>query len=139
MIRGHLIGLQMRVGVVFRLPEHAALEIEFVIDTGFEGQLTLPAAAVTALQLPFLYELTANLANNQNVLTDVHLASVLWDGAARDVAVLALGTRPLLGTALLSGHELHAQFVDGGVVVLENISGIQAFGAPSLGTSTPDL
>jgi predicted aspartyl protease len=30
------------------------MEIEFVVDTGFEGALSLPIDAITALGLPFL-------------------------------------------------------------------------------------
>ena len=73
MIRGSVVGLQARVGVVFRIPGQPDIEIECVVDTGFEGALTLPPDAVTALGLPYLTELNANLADNTNVRTGVHV------------------------------------------------------------------
>ena len=43
-----------------------------------------------------------------------------WVAAAAVIAVLALGRRPLLGTALLAGQRLSAVFVDGGDVRIVN-------------------
>jgi len=44
---------------------------------GFEGALTLPPPAVRALGLPYLTQLTANLADNSVIRTDVRVATVL--------------------------------------------------------------
>ncbi len=79
------------------------LGVECVIDTGFEGALTLPERAVDGLALPYLTDLTANLADNTTIRTAVHLATIVWDGVEKEVAVLVLEGRPLLGTALLEG------------------------------------
>jgi len=57
MISCHVKGLQAHVGVTLRLPNQSGLEIEFVVDTGFEGALTLPPTAVAALGLPFFQEM----------------------------------------------------------------------------------
>jgi len=40
MIQETVVGLQILVGVVFRLPNRPDIEIEFVVDTGFEGALS---------------------------------------------------------------------------------------------------
>jgi len=50
---GTVIGLEARVNVTFRLPDRGDMQIEFVVDTGFAGALTLPPAAVEALGLTF--------------------------------------------------------------------------------------
>lgn len=121
MTHGRVSGLQAQVGVVFRLPNRPDVEIEFVVDTGFEGALTLPAAAVAALGLPFFQEMNANLANDVSVRADVHVATIVWQGRQMDALVLAMGRRPLLGTALLAGRELVAQFVDRGLVTIDDI------------------
>jgi clan AA aspartic protease len=122
MISGNVVGLQARVGVALRVPGQPEIEIEFVIDTGYEGDLTLPPAAVAALNLPVSRVLFANLADDSNALVSVHVATILWNGVERDVEVLALGWRPLLGTALLEDHNLNADFVDGGSVALQPLS-----------------
>ena len=121
MIRGHVFGLQARVNVTFRVAGQPDFQVECVVDTGFEGALTLPPAAVAALGLPYLTDLIANLADNTAIRTDVHVATIVWNGMERDVAVLVLGGRPLVGTALLDGLHLEIDFTDGGGVVIEVI------------------
>ena len=91
------------------------------MDTGFEGALTLPAQAVAALGLPFFQEMDANLANDMSFRTDVPVATIVLDGQDVDVLVLAMGRRPLLGTALLANKEFLAQFVDNGLVTVDNV------------------
>lgn len=49
----------------------------------------------------------------------VYGATILWHGEEREVRVLATGKRPLLGTALLEGSELVAQFAETGLVTVE--------------------
>ena len=102
-----------------RVPGQPDLQIECVIDTGFEGALTLPHAAVAALDLPYLTELAANLADDSDIHVDVHVATILWNGREREIAVLALGQRPLVGTALLAEHHLAVDFADGGAVLID--------------------
>lgn len=116
---GRVAGHQARLGVVFRLPRQPDLEIEFVVDTGFEGTLTLPVSAVAAMGLPFYQRIRANLADDSLCMVDVHRARIRWDGQEAEVAVLAMGQRPLLGTMLLDGHDLSIHFVDGGNVSLQ--------------------
>jgi predicted aspartyl protease len=65
--------------------------------------------------------MNANLADDTTVRTDVHVATIVWDGKEVDVVVLALGRRPLLGTALLAGKELVSQFIDSGLVTVDDV------------------
>lgn len=90
--------------------------IEFVVDTGFVGYLTLPPAAVGALNLPFVRRIAANLADDSTIHVSVHAATIVWNGQEQEVAVLGTGKRPLLGTLLLAGCELNVRFEDGGLV-----------------------
>lgn len=115
---GKVYGRQPRVTLIFRLPGYPDLELEFVIDTGFDGFLTLPPDAVSALNLTFLNRLFANFANNVDEQIGVHEATILWDGAEQTVEVLATGRRPLLGTALLDGYDVFIPFEDGGVITI---------------------
>jgi clan AA aspartic protease len=120
--QGRVEDRQARIDVALHLPGGTrSVAIEFVIDTGFEGALTMPSDAISALGLPFLQDMTAKLANDESVRTDVHIATIEWNGKLLDVPVLALGRRPLLGTALLAGTELVAQFVHGGIVTIETL------------------
>jgi clan AA aspartic protease len=118
MISGIVVDLQARIDIVFRIAGQPDLRIECVVDSGFEGAVALPPAAVAAMGLPYLTDLSANLADDTNVPVDVHLGTVIWDGVATDVAVLSMGRRPLVGTALLKGRRLEAEFVDDGTVTI---------------------
>jgi clan AA aspartic protease len=77
-IRGRVVGLQIRADVIFRLPNQPDMAIEFVIDTGFEGALTLPPAAIATLGLPLLTDIHAKLADKSRRKVNAHLATILW-------------------------------------------------------------
>ena len=94
-------------------------EIDAVVDTGFTGFLTLPAALVAELGLPFAYIGRAFLANDEEVEFDVHDVTVLWDGQPRQVRAAASGSIPLIGMLLLEGHDLTVQVREGGRVVIQ--------------------
>lgn len=49
---GRVEHLHVLLPVTLRLPNQPELTIEFVVDTGFTGFLTLPPTAVAALRLP---------------------------------------------------------------------------------------
>jgi clan AA aspartic protease len=121
MIAGKVQGHHALVPVTFRLAGRPDVTIEFVVDTGFVGFLTLPPTAVTALGLPFLHDTPANLADDSEVQLPVHVATIIWQGTERRVRLLATGKRPLLGMALLDGQELVVQCTDGGLVTVDTL------------------
>lgn len=112
------------LAVVFRLPAKPTLSVEFVIDTGFTGELTLPSAAVESLGLPYSHSDVVRLADNSAVKVPVYSAVLLWNGQAREVRVLATGRRPLLGTALLDDHDLYVRFREGGPLTITAIDDV---------------
>jgi len=118
-MNGLVTGHHAIIGVPFRLPSQPDMMIDFVVDTGFVGYLTLPPAAVRLMHLLLLRWIAANLADDSTIYVSVHRATVLWDGDERMVEVLATGARPLLGTLLLEAHQLTAQFTEGGRVAVE--------------------
>jgi clan AA aspartic protease len=120
-ISGMVKNRRATVNVIFRLPIQPDFTIEFVIDTGFTEFLALPPEAVTLLRLPFVYDMYVNLANNSTVIVPVHQATIIWNHEERVVNVLATGKRPLLGTALLNEHELLIQFIEGGLVTIDEL------------------
>ncbi|MBD2451066.1 clan AA aspartic protease [Nostoc sp. FACHB-152] len=121
MIHGTVVGLQARINLIICLSQSSNIEIECVVDTGFEGYLTLPSAVINKLGLPYLARIDANLADNSSVPVNVHLVTILWNGIERDVAVLVMGSRPIIGTALLEDCHLSIDFYDGGTVLVDDI------------------
>lgn len=98
-------------------------EIEAVIDTGFNGYLTLPPELVTGLGLPFVSTGRGLLADGSEVSFDVRQGTVLWDGHQRRIRVNVADTTPLVGMRLLDGHTLYVEVTDGGRVVIQVMSG----------------
>lgn len=94
-------------------------EIEAIVDTGFNGLLTLPSHLIAVLDLPFRERGRAILADGSDISFDIHGAEIVWDGQARQIAVGVADTTPLVGTSLLDGYELTVRFVDGGDVFIE--------------------
>jgi clan AA aspartic protease len=118
---GRIERLQPVLPVTFRLDDGRSVVIEFVVDTGYAGFLALPPAAVAALGLRSDFDLRVNLADVSEVIAPAYAARIVWNGLETDVRVLAMGRRPLLGTSLLHGCELVAQFAENGVVTVEAI------------------
>ena len=71
MITGHVSALHVLISVPFLRTGQSAIAIEFVVDTGFTGELCLPLDAVKMLALPFRYELQARLADDSAVMLPV--------------------------------------------------------------------
>ena len=121
MMTGRVSSLHALLPVTFQLDSGTQISIEFVIDTGFTGDLTLPLSAVQHLGLPFFESIYANLATDDEVYLPVHTATILWNGNAIEARVLGTGKRPLLGTGLLQGYQLLAQFAEAGLVTIDSL------------------
>lgn len=121
MMTGSVRSRHMMLPVTFRLPTIPDISIEFVVDTGFSGLLALPEGAVAAMGLPYVHRIPAKLADGSIVLIAVHTATIVWKGIESEVRVLSMGERPLLGTGLLDGNELLAQFREGGPVTVADL------------------
>jgi clan AA aspartic protease len=96
-------------------------EVEAILDTGFNGSLTLPPALIVSLGLTWVTRGSAILADGRTEQFDVYAADVIWDGVARHLLIPAIGTSSLLGMELLIGYELRAQVTSGGLVQIEAI------------------
>lgn len=102
--------LQPVIGIPFSVPGRPEIMIEFVVDTGFSGELLLPKEAVEVLGLPYQIDVMSTLADGVSRRTALHKATIQWDNEWIEVGVLATGNRPLLGTALLADHRVEIEF-----------------------------
>ena len=93
--------------------------VEFIVDTGFRGEITLPARLATRLDAPVVGTRVVQLADGTSRIAPVHLLSVEWESELRLVETLALEGNPLLGTELLEGYHVHAEISEGGEVFVE--------------------
>lgn len=85
-----------------------------MIDTGYSGFLTLPAA----LGLPYVFSSSATLADDTAVSFPVNRVAAVWDGNPRNIEADAVGATLLLGMSLLEAHSLYVEIRDGGPVVI---------------------
>lgn len=118
---GEVESLHALLPVIFRLPGRPDSIIKFVVDTGFTGFLTLPPAAVTAMGLSHVTDQESRLADDSITTIPVYSVTIVWKGVEIEARVLAMGRRPLLGTALLADSQLLTQFVEGGLVTVEDM------------------
>ena len=100
----------------------ARREIEAIIDTGFDGSLSLPSSIVVQLGLPWRQRGRALLADGSESVFDIYEATVDCDGEARRIVVDEVETIPLIGMSLLEGYELTVQVQRGGNVTLRALS-----------------
>jgi clan AA aspartic protease len=96
-------------------------EVVAVIDTGYTGSLTLPPTIVAALGLRWRSTERFTLADGSELLLDVYVARVNWDGKWRTILAGEADTDPLVGMRLLRGHELKMQIRAGGKVSIKRL------------------
>ncbi|HKQ78656.1 MAG TPA: clan AA aspartic protease [Blastocatellia bacterium] len=102
----------------FGQPPH---QVEAVIDTGFNGYLTLPNQLIGLLNLPSAGNRSATLGDGSAVVLDAYLATVPWHGQDRDVLVLEAEGGALIGMSLLHGSRLSMEVMDDGEVTIEEL------------------
>lgn len=93
--------------------------IHAVVDTGYSGYLTLSRQIIAALGLPFVTTGVAQLADGSTVRFAIYNGTVIWDGRALLVELDEADTTPLIGMAMLTGHDLHIEIEVGGQVAIE--------------------
>lgn len=100
-------------------PAGRVRDIEAVIDTGYNGFLTLPPVLVSELGLPFVTIGQAILADGGEATFDIHRVTVLLDGESRSVDVYVSDAAPLAGMRLLDGYSVCLDVEHRGRVVIE--------------------
>lgn len=100
-------------------PSGQTKNTEVVIDTGYNGFLTLTRELVTELELPYRNRDLAILADGSEAIFDVYGVTVLWDGHTRYIDAYMSDATPLVGMRLLGGHNLNIVVADGGRVVIQ--------------------
>ncbi len=78
MITGKFIDNKIVLPVKFLLSIDTILSVEFVVDTGFNGYLTLPVSAVGAMSLPLFSTTITILADGTHAEIPTHIATIDW-------------------------------------------------------------
>ena len=92
--------------------------IDFVIDTGFDGELLLPLSLTESLQLRIMDEAELVLAGDVIAESFTSVAEINWMGSRRIAEVsLMEGNDHLVGTALLKGTRLRIDYIANNVEI----------------------
>ena len=113
---------QAIIHLTVRSPAGQEQEIDAIIDTGFDGWLSLPSPIIVSLGLVWRQRGRALLADGSEGVFDMYEAFVDWDGKARRVPVDEAETVPLVGMSLLEGYELTIQVRPSGNVTARALS-----------------
>ena len=93
--------------------------VEVVVDSGFNGWLSLPPSAISSLGLAWRQRGRAVLADGTESIYDIYDGRVLWMGRVRRIPIDEAEAVPLGGMALLQDHELKIEVRVGGKVTIK--------------------
>ncbi len=96
-------------------------KVEGVIDTGFNGYLTLPNDLISYLKLHLAGSRHVTLGDGNVVVLDMYFAKVLWHGQEKEVLVLRADGGPLIGMSLLYGNRVMLEVINDGNVTIDSL------------------
>ena len=111
--------LEAEVEILIRGSERCPDQtVRAIIDTGFDGYLSLPPNTVAELALPFLDRQKSMAFGGAVSLLDVHDSIIVFGGIEQYVPCVAADNPPLIGMALLHRFHLSIDIISDGVVEL---------------------
>ena len=100
--------------------------IETVVDTGFDGHLSLPPDLIGRMRVKSDEPIDVYLATGVREKVDTWLGNVLWHDRLRSVLILESNGVPLLGMELLEDSQLTMQPRINGPVLIERLDEISS-------------
>jgi clan AA aspartic protease len=95
---------------------------EAIVDTGFNGWLSLPPNLIAELNLKWKRRGRAILGDGTECVFDVYEAVLLWDGNMLTIPIDEADSEPLVGMSLMEGYQLTVQVFEGGHVELIKVA-----------------
>lgn len=119
MIRGR-VNHQREIQIPLMLSE--SHEITALIDTGFNGYLTLPGRLLEAMQPVSAGTRRVELGDGRITELEIFLIHIPWNGKPREILAMQSESQPLVGMSLLWGHRLEVEVETDGHVLIEKVS-----------------
>ena len=101
--------------------ERGTVEVDFIVDTGFNGDIALPESLLVKLGLYPSSTHYVELAGGFRQRCFSYQIIVNWEDEERLVEALTLDGNPLIGNSLWSGAVLQAENMLNGEVLLESL------------------
>ena len=97
MIHGNVDSeLQVIVPLVVRGTQGQELHLKGVVDTGYNGALTLPPHVITYLGLPDMGVISVQLADGSETYSYTHECEIIWEGETLKVILESSPQEPLI-------------------------------------------
>jgi clan AA aspartic protease len=93
-----------------------------IIDTGFDGWLSLPLDLIQLLNLNWKRRGRAILGDGSECVFNVYEAVIIWDGDLLTIPIDEADSEPLVGMSLMEGYQLTMQIFEGGIVELSKVN-----------------
>jgi predicted aspartyl protease len=93
--------------------------VEFIIDTGFDGDLSLPISLISRLDVTFATERVLRLADGSLHRRLIYQVALERNDEIHLTEVVALENDPLLEAVLLDGMHVSLDMTDGGDVQIK--------------------
>lgn len=92
-----------------------------IIDTGFNGWLSLPPELIDFLNLKWKRRGRAILGDGSECIFNVYEAVVIWDENYLTIPIDEADSEPLVGMLLMEGYQLMLQVMEEGHVEIRKI------------------
>ena len=95
-----------------------------IVDTGFNGWLSLPPDLIDLLNLKWKRRGRAILGDGSECVFNVYEAVVVWDGNYLTIPIDEADSEPLVGMSLMEGYQLTVQVFEEGSVEICKVSAV---------------
>ena len=93
-----------------------------IVDTGFNGWLSLPPDLIDRLNLKWKRRGRAILGDGSECIFNIYEAVVIWDGDYLTIPIDEADSEPLVGISLMEGYQLTVQVFEEGSVEIRKVS-----------------
>ncbi len=99
----------------------AIIDNQAIINTGFNGWLSLPPELIAFLNLKWKRRGRAILGDGSECVFNVYEAIVVWDGDYLTIPIDEADSEPLVGMSLMEGYQLVVQVMEESGVEIRRI------------------
>jgi len=95
-----------------------------IVDTGFNGWLSLSPDLINQLNLKWKRRGRAILDDGSECVFNVYQAVVAWDGDYLTIPIDEADSEPLVGMSLMEGYQLTVQVFEEGTVEIHKVNAV---------------